>query len=288
MASRRRDRGCTLRMLPDDRQVAAAALAVEQNPANAPAVMMLISSDGPTPTPWALAVQTQRYWGPGGVKLGVRFMGAEGSTLRNKILSYLNRWSEFCNAKFMESAQGEVRVTTDPNGGHWSYLGTDIRSIPPVQPTMNLALSLRSPESEFLRVVPHEAGHTLGFPHEHMRRAIIERLDVAKTVAYFRRNQGWSEQQTRQQVLTPLEERSVMGSALSDETSIMCYSLPASITKDGRPVVGGADLSATDRVEAAKLYPLAVEPPPPPASAKRRVVLEISGTVENVKIVEVS
>ena len=39
---------------------------------------------------------------------------------------------------------------------------------------MNLeAFTMQTPDSEFHRVVRHEAGHTLGFPHEHMRKAIV-------------------------------------------------------------------------------------------------------------------
>jgi hypothetical protein len=30
-----------------------------------------------------------------------------------------------------------------------------------------------TPDAEFYRVVRHETGHTLGFPHEHMRKEII-------------------------------------------------------------------------------------------------------------------
>lgn len=298
-------RGCTLRMLPSEMQVEAAQRAVALNPANAPvgalAAMLpalAVNLAGPDVSltrhegrgvldPAHLAVLTSRYWGTGGVKLPVYFMDTQEAALRNKILHHMNAWGEFCNVSFAESSSRDgVRLARGP-GGYWSYLGTDVLSIPKNQPTMNLeGFTLRTPESEFVRVVRHEAGHTCGFPHEHMRRAIIARLDAAKTVAYFRRTQGWSEQVTRQQVLTPLEESSVMASDPADEDSIMAYQLPASITKDGRPVRGGADFSAADRAFAARLYPKA-EPPPPP-SGKRRVVLEISGTVETVRIAEIA
>ena len=39
---------------------------------------------------------------------------------------------------------------------------------------------------------------------------------------------------TIQQVLTPVEERSLLGSPTVDADSIMCYQLPGSITKSGR------------------------------------------------------
>ena len=56
--------------------------------------------------------------------------------------------------------------------GYWSYLGTDVLHIPVDQQTMNLqGFTERTPESEYRRVVRHETGHTMGFPHEHMRRS---------------------------------------------------------------------------------------------------------------------
>lgn len=104
--------------------------------------------------------------------------------------------------------------------------------------------------------------NSLGCPHEHMRREIVQRLDRAKTIAYFGRTQGWSPDEVMQQVLTPLEESSIMGTPDADETSIMAYSLPASITTDGRPIVGGSDFTATDRAFAAQAYPKAAVPEP--------------------------
>ena len=47
-----------------------------------------------------------------------------------------------------------------------------------------------TPDSEFVRVAGHEAGHA-GFPHEHMRCDIVSRIDPEKAYEYFRRTQGW-------------------------------------------------------------------------------------------------
>jgi hypothetical protein len=40
-----------------------------------------------------------------------------------------------------------------------------------------------------------------------------------------------------------------------DETSIMCYQLPGSITRDGRPIIGGIDINASDFAFAGRIYP---------------------------------
>jgi hypothetical protein len=96
--------------------------------------------------------------------------------------------------------------------------------------------------------------NSLGFPHEHMRKELVERLDVNKTIQWFRQYQGWDQQTVQEQVLTPLDERSLM-STPADQNSIMCYQLPGSITKDGKPINGGVDINQSDQAFANKLYP---------------------------------
>jgi hypothetical protein len=81
-------------------------------------------------------------------------------------------------------------------------------------------------------------------------------------IAYFQRTYGWSAQTTQQQVLTPINERSLMGTPV-DRLSIMCYQLPGACTKSGQPIPGGLDIDETDYAFMAKLYPLPVAPPPP-------------------------
>jgi hypothetical protein len=120
---------------------------------------------------------------------------------------------------------------------------------------MNLeAFTMNTRESEFHRVVRHETGHTLGFPHEHMRKALVDKLDVQKTIAYFEETQGWSEDEVRAQVLTPIEESTLLGTT-PDPRSIMCYQIPGNITVDGKPIIGGTDIDASDYKFAASIYP---------------------------------
>ena len=124
--------------------------------------------------------------------------------------------------------------------GFWSYIGTEILEIDEDEPTLNLeGFTMRTSDAEFRRVVRHEAGHTLGFDHEHMRSDIVKRIDRAKAIAFYDKDQGWTPEEVEEQVLTPLAKRSIMGTAESDPLSIMCYHLPAAIMKDGKAVKGG-------------------------------------------------
>src|SRR5262249_17979713 len=175
--------------------------------------------------------------------------------LRARILSHMNAWSRTAGVSFVETQRdGQVRISRSA-GGYWSYLGVDILLIPRNRQTMNLqGFTMATPESEYKRVIRHEPGHTLGFPHEHMRKALVDRIDPQKAYDYFWRTQHWDRQTVDQQVLTPLDERTLM-STPPDQTSIMCYQLPGSITRDGRPIVGGTDINTTDAAFAAKIYP---------------------------------
>src|SRR5262249_10693156 len=135
-------------------------------------------------------------------------------------------------------------------------LGTDVLLIKRNRPTMNLeAFTMTTPDSEFFRVVRHETGHTLGFPHEHMRGEIIQRLDREKVIAKFMRTQGWTRQEVIDQVLTPLEDSSILGTATADATSIMCYQIDGDVTLDGEPIPGGPDINDLAFEFAASVYP---------------------------------
>ena len=188
-------------------------------------------------------------------------MDNPSAALRKRILSHMNAWGEQADVKFSETqGQGQVRITrvSEPpdQAGHWSYIGTEILGIEPDQPTMNLdGFTMRTPESEFVRVVRHETGHTLGFDHEHMRSDLIKLIDRKRAIAYFKKDQGWTAQETIEQVLTPLKSRSLMGTTEADPISIMCYELPGEITKDGLPIVGGVDINPRDHAFAARIYP---------------------------------
>lgn len=293
---------CVLKELPDHQLVAAAQAATTINPANRPPMAMVqrvlaeaitalvpgvVESDEPDDphateilTPGRLAVLVTKYWGAKGVKLTVGFMEVTPIDLRDRILSHMNAWNQYANIAFAYSATSpQVRITRSGDG-YWSYLGTDVLQISANEPTMCLeGFTMATPESEYRRVVRHETGHTCGFPHEHMRDEIVARLDPDKTYAYGERVLGWGASEVRDQILTPLSAASIRSTPHADQDSIMCYQLPAEITRDGQPIRGGLDIDPLDGSFAASLYPRATPPPPPPPpTGSIKLVVTKAGT----------
>ncbi len=249
------DIGCFIKRLPARLHEQAATVSARLNPANAPLRELVAPARLGPDSPLALTLTTAKYWGPQERVLSVSFMEATPADLRARIVSHMNAWSSRTCVSFAETAgTGDVRISRG-QGGYWSYLGTDITLVPRGRQTMNLqAFTMDTPESEFHRVIRHEAGHTLGFPHEHMRRELVQRIDPVKAYPYFLATQGWSKEMVDQQVLTPLDDATIIGTP-ADQDSIMCYQLTGSITFDGKPIRGGLDINASDYTFAGSVYP---------------------------------
>lgn len=267
---------CRPKSLPFDKLVAAEQRAIEINPENAVERRTVARSPaGRRGGPRRIAVVVARKWPVTGVRLSVSFLDNPSTALRSRILLHMNAWGKEANVLFTETrGVGQVRIarldSPEDMAGYWSYVGTEILEVEEEdEPTLNLeGFTMRVSEAEFRRVVRHEAGHTLGFDHEHMRSEIVNRIDRKKAFAFFDIDQGWSRQEVEEQVLTPLAKKSIMGTKEADPVSIMCYQLPGEIMKDGKPVKGGDDINPRDYAFAKTIYPkperrsVAIEPPP--------------------------
>jgi hypothetical protein len=85
---------------------------------------------------------------------------------------------------------------------------------------------------------------TVGFldnPATDLRKRILEHMNAWASYANV--------------VLTPIEEGSLWGTTHADPTSIMCYQIPGSITKDGQPIIGGTDIDKSDQAFIGNVYP---------------------------------
>ena len=254
--------GCRIKLLPSRLHEKASAFAARVNPANAP-LRPLVAVPPGVLEPQALTILTSKYWGASPRVLSVSFMESAPDDLKARIVSNMNAWSSrICISFALTNGTGDVRISRSGDG-YWSYLGTDISLIPLDRPTMSLQnFTMAIDESEYRRVVRHETGHTLGFPHEHMRRELVQQIDPAKAYDYFWRTQRWSPDVVDAQVLTPLEDDAIMGTP-ADEDSIMCYQLPGTITHTGEPIRGGTDINKSDYDFAGSLYPPTDQAPSP-------------------------
>ena len=274
---------CRPKSLPLDKLAAAERRAIEINPVNELESRTVERTPiGRRGGPRRIVVVKGRKWSETGVRLSVSFLDNPSAALRTRIIKHMNAWGQHANVLFSETkGVGKVRIarfdSPPKDAGYWSYIGTEILEIEDDEPTFNLdSFTMRTPESEFRRVVRHEAGHTLGFDHEHMRTEIVNRIDRAKAFAFFDKDQGWTRKEVEEQVLTPLAKKSIMGTTEADPLSIMCYQLPGEIMKDGKPVPGGVDINSNDFAFAKKLYPKSkrreseppkvVDTPEPPVS----------------------
>jgi hypothetical protein len=233
------DIGCTIKALPTRLVIAAGRTAARINPVNETVLAPMAEASGDnTPTPMMAAIVMSKYWGRDPRVLTVSFMESTPADLRARIVSHMNAWNKTACISFAETqGTGDVRISRS-GGGYWSYLGTDILHVPRNRQTMNLQdFTMQTSESEFKRVVRHETGHTLGMPHEHMRKELVALLDPEKTYAYFLRTQGWNRATVDQQVLTPLDDRTIFG------------------TRSGVPIRGGIDINDTDFAFAGQYYP---------------------------------
>jgi hypothetical protein len=286
---------CRPKSLPLEALDVARRRAVLINPANAAEERTVARTPvGRRGGPRRIAVVVARKWPKAGVKLTVSFLDDAKSDLRKRILLHMNAWGKQANVRFVQTAGGgKVRISrldSPPDmAGYWSYIGTEILEVPKDEPTLNLeGFTMRMSESEFTRVVRHEAGHTLGFEHEHMRSDIVQLIDRDKAIEFYEEDQGWPPEEVEAQVLTPLKKKSLMGTTESDPVSIMCYHLPAAIMKNHKAVRGGVDINPRDHTFAASLYPkrgratapeievpqVAPDPPPPRAEVSRPPLAE--------------
>jgi len=186
-----------------------------------------------------------------GSTLRVRFLGGTASqqaTARQQA----DWWIQHANLKFEfnNASNAEIRISFDASDGAWSYIGTDARSIPANQATMNLG---------FLDggTAGHEFGHAIGLAHEHQNpRVGIQWNEPVVIQSLAGPPNFWSEEQTRHNVLNKYTTNQINGTDF-DPDSIMLYFFPADWTLNGVATSQNDILSAMDKafVASAKMYP---------------------------------
>ena len=134
--------------------------------------------------------------------------------------------------------------------GAWSYIGTDCRSIPLNEATMNLG---------FLDggTAAHEFGHAIGLAHEHQNPAGGIQWNEEVVIRECAKSPNfWDAETTRHNVLRKYSVDQINGTDF-DPKSIMLYFFPASWTLNGIGTDANEVLSRLDEefIAGAKMYP---------------------------------
>jgi serralysin len=195
-----------------------------------------------------------KIWPAKNLPLKVRFLGGNNAQ-RSKAWARFQTIDSLCGVSFalVETGPSDIRVAFG-NSGHWSYLGTDCRGIPQNAATMNLQLTAWDDNTEWDRVTLHEICHALGCPHEHQHPAAGIPWNERKVIDYYARTQGWSEEETRDQVLDRYRGNDFLGTEF-DPCSIMCYPVDPSLTTNGFKVGWNVKFSENDIAFLKKIYP---------------------------------
>lgn len=236
--------------------LARAARQVSERNAPDPAQVSNFAAFSGIETPLAAVMLTGKRWAPGRV---IRISFLDGSKeLLARVRKFASRWLWDANLRFQWLGigdAGDVRITF-ARGGSWSYLGTDNLTIERDQPTMQFGwIDENSENIEVRRVVIHEFGHMLSLGHEQAHPAGAIPWNKPAVYDYYRRTQGWSQEQVEAQVFQ-VYSRELTNFSRYDPKSIMHYSIPPELLTDpSRAVPWNTKRSALDREFIRRRYP---------------------------------
>jgi hypothetical protein len=213
----------------------------------------------PEAIPQAALVKAAR-WAPGSI-IRVSFMDGDPA-VQQKVTQVAKSWTgpgmANLTLKFVKpKTAGDIRISFKYEGS-WSVIGTDCRSVPKNQPTMNYGwLDPTTADDEVRRVVLHEFGHAMGLIHEHQnpggqinwnRDQVIHDLSGPPN--------NWSLDVINHNMFEPYSTTLTNFTAI-DPSSIMMYPIPVKWTLDGFSVGLNTDLSPTDKQFIKEQYPFA-------------------------------
>lgn len=235
--------------------------------------MTVVNPDGTTSirtqrVPQVAAVSTSVLWSAGET-LGVLFMNwHDQMRLLNEVERCGREWEKYANLRLVFSTSREglrrlgaenanVRISfkypLDGKTGGSSLLGKASSGQEDTH-SMQLILAPDTDTVEVRRVALHEFGHALGYQHEHMNPINGVQWKQPDARNYYRRHTGWSNEEVERNIFRRLSLAENVATTF-DRDSIMCYSIPASITLDGYGVRSNTALSYLDTESARIIYP---------------------------------
>ena len=141
-----------------------------------------------------------------------------------------------------------IRISFNPSGGAWSFIGTDCLSSVYPAPTMNLGWF-------DVATTIHEFCHALGMIHEHQNpRGNEIKWDEPKVLEWAKSTQGWDRKTVETNIIDRYSQDLINGSTY-DPMSIMLYFFPGNLTTNNKGTHMNLRLSGVDVEFLNQMYP---------------------------------
>src|ERR1043165_3481490 len=127
--------------------------------------------------------------------LQVRFLGGS-EFVRAKVRYYAQIWSDYAGIRFefKETDHSDIRISFNPDGSSWSYIGTSAKGVDENSPTMNFGWFNESTDLvEFRRTTLHEFGHALGLIPEHQSPGAAINWNKPVVYRYYWEHFRWNQ-----------------------------------------------------------------------------------------------
>ncbi|KAF7292571.1 ZnMc domain-containing protein [Mycena indigotica] len=206
----------------------------------------------------AVVANAGRLWDAGQT---VTYSFLSGTTQQqNKVKAVIQNWYLYANVVFSPVATGGMlRITFDPKGGSWSYIGKDSLKVDATKPTINFGWveDTKSIEAEERGVILHEFGHVLGTSrHQSPARGGTLTLDNEAVYGYYTYTQGWDRATVKAQIIDVFNADTVVSNySRLDTESIMMYFMPSWLNLQRIEVKANYVLSPIDMAYMVINYP---------------------------------
>ena len=191
-----------------------------------------------------------------GQTIRIRFLDGLADD-RARVRRWAEEWTRETGLRFVwtETPPAVVRITFNPPGSNWSFLGTECLLTPRKDPTMCLGAITDQQEREARRIVLFEFGHALGFVTELKKPDLGFHWNTQAVLDFFGKTYQWTPEVVYEQVLRSLPEESLGLNTRLDPDSIMTVGVRKEWPLEGIEIHENFDLSDGDKAAARAAYP---------------------------------